>query len=220
MHWKVASVLEARLIHVMNFLPHFYYAPDASIMCRDIGLVFWIHRLFMFRSQVCFMFADEDRAGSGVTNGERSDCTGVADERAEIQAIQAAVAANKRVEESALLSAINMCQNGIIVGDLWGYITHVNEVIVKMYGASDKSEFVGKHVLNFLAQEDRERAVNKSLNSITTNQGRTEAYRVLSKSGEDLLLEVTVDFIRDEQGEKIGFVDVVRDISGRRTGKS
>ncbi len=137
------------------------------------------------------------------------------DGRAEIQAIQDTVAANKRVEESALVSAINKCKDGIVVGDLWGYINHVNKVMVKMFGASDESEFVGKHVLNFLAEEDREGAVNKSLNSISTNRGRTEIYRVLSKKGEDLLLEVTVDFLRDEQGEQIGFVDVVKKISGR-----
>ena len=89
-----------------------------------------------------------------------------------------------------------------------------------MYGASDASEFVGKHVLNFLAKEDRGRAVSESLNSIATDKGRTETYRVLSKSGEELLLEVTVDFLRDEQGERIGFVDVVRDISGRRISES
>jgi PAS domain S-box-containing protein len=160
------------------------------------------------------MFTDKDRADSGIINGEKPDHTGLVDGRAEIQAIQDAVAAHKRVEESALLSAIHMCKDGIIVGDLWGYITHVNEVIVKMYGASDKSEFVGKHVLNFLTKEDRGRAVSESMNSIVTGQGRTEAYRVLSKRREELLLEVTVDFIRDEQGEKIGFVDVVRDISG------
>jgi PAS domain S-box-containing protein len=174
----------------------------------------------MRKPQDCCMFTDKDRANSGITNGEKSDRTDIADGRAEIQAIQDAVAANKMVEESALLSAIHTCKNGIIVGDLWGYITHVNEVMVKMYGASDKSEFVGKHVLNFLVKEERGRAVRESLDSIVTDQGRTEAYRVLSKRGEELLLEVTLDFIRDEQGEKIGFVDVVRDISGRRISKS
>jgi PAS domain S-box-containing protein len=166
------------------------------------------------------MFTDKDRADSGITNGEKPDHTGLVDGRTEIQAIQDAVAANKKVEESALASAIHMCKDGIIVGDLWGYITHVNEVIVKMYGASDKSEFVGKHVLNFLVKEERGRAVRESLDSIVTGQGRTEAYRVLSKRGEELLLEVTLDLLRDEQGEQIGFVDVVRNISGRRTGKS
>ena len=63
----------------------------------------------MFKSQVCCMF----RMKTGLTlvlTAERSDCTGVVDERAEIQAVQDAVVANKRVEESALQSAINMCQ--------------------------------------------------------------------------------------------------------------
>jgi PAS domain S-box-containing protein len=198
----------------------FLISPFMGDGFKILGYYFGFVSFFMFQSQVCCMFTDKDRADSGITNDEKPDCTDMADGRAEIQAIQDAVAANKRVEESALLSAIHTCKNGIIVGDLWGYITHVNEVIVKMYGASDKSEIVGKHVLNFLVKEERGRAVSESMNSIVTGQGRTEAYRVLSKRGKELLLEVTLDFIRDEEGEKIGFVDVVRDISGRRISKS
>ena len=104
---------------------------------------------------------------------------------------------------------------GVIIGDLWGYISDVNEAIVKMYGAKDKSEFIGKHVLNFVIKEDRGRAVKESLDIIAAGQGKTEKFRVLSKSGEKIPVEVTIDFLRDKQGEKIGFIDIVRNTSGR-----
>lgn len=126
-------------------------------------------------------------------------------------------ASRKTINESELFSAaIKMSVDGIIIGDLYGYITDVNEAVVRMYGASDKSEFVGKHVIEFLRMEDRARAVQDSLDSIRLGQGRTSEYRALSKSGDEIPIEVTVAFISDEHGENIGFVDIVRDISNRK----
>ncbi len=35
-------------------------------------------------------------------------------------------------------------------------------------------------------------------------------YRVVLKNGEESKIEVTTSFLRDQEGEKIGFIDVVR----------
>jgi len=124
---------------------------------------------------------------------------------------QDAEGSQKAADESELFSAaLKMSSDGVIVGDLYGYITDVNDTIVKMLGASDKSEFVGKHVLNFTVKSDKKRAVNDSLNMLMSNQGRKSEYRVLTKSGKEIPVEVTTSFIRDENGEKIGFVDIIR----------
>ena len=52
--------------------------------------------------------------------------------------------------------------------------------------------------------------------SLKTGQGKTSEYRALTKSGEEVPIEVTIALIRDENGEKIGFVDIVRNISNRK----
>jgi two-component system NtrC family sensor kinase len=103
--------------------------------------------------------------------------------------------------------------NGIIVGDLYGYISDVNESIVKMYGASDKSEIVGKHYLEFLVKGERGQAVQRSIAAIINNQELNDEYRVRLKNGEEMKIEVATSFLRDQNGEKIGFIDVVRKIS-------
>ncbi|MCW4009647.1 MAG: PAS domain-containing protein [Candidatus Bathyarchaeota archaeon] len=101
-------------------------------------------------------------------------------------------------------------EEGIIVGDLWGYIHDVNEVVVKIFGAADKSEFVGKHVLDFVVKEERSRAVQESLDTIVSNQNTTKEHRVRIKSGKEIRVEVTINLLRDKQGEQIGFVDVIK----------
>ena len=148
------------------------------------------------------MLSDKDKPQSRVVDKKKSDCTSAINEIAEF-------------EDTQEIAAFKSAKDGIIIGDLWGYISDVNEAIVKMYGATDKSEFIGKHVLEFLVKEERRQAVQDSLDSIMTNKGKTQKYRALSKSGEMLSIEVTTTFMKDKQGERIGFIDIVRKIPGR-----
>ena len=159
------------------------------------------------------------KRGSGhITIEEKQvDCVGNKDGKAKTKVAQEAEFSQKAARELELFSAaVKMSLDGIVIGDLNGYITEVNDAIVKMYGAAEKSEFVGKHVLEFLVESDRERALRDSLDSILLGQGKTSEYRALSKSGEEVPVEVTVAFIRDENGENIGFVDIIRNISNRK----
>jgi PAS domain S-box-containing protein len=110
------------------------------------------------------------------------------------------------LEESTLE---NNAAEGVIIGDLWGYISDVNQVIVNMYGAKDKSEFIGKNVLEFLVKEERDRAVKSSLDSIATEKAKTHQYRVQLKDGKQITVEVTSDFLRNKQGDIIGLIEIM-----------
>jgi PAS domain S-box-containing protein len=117
------------------------------------------------------------------------------------------------VNASEAASILKDREHGVIIGNLWGYISDVNKPIIEMYRANSKSEFIGKHVLNFLVKEEKERAVLNSLDSIRNDKGRIQTYRVYLKNGEAALLEVKTFFIRNKKGEKTGFVDIIRRIS-------
>jgi two-component system, NtrC family, sensor kinase len=116
------------------------------------------------------------------------------------------------INESAL-SFSEYANEGIVIGDLYGYISDVNEAIVRMFGAADKTEIVGKHILQFIVKEEKSRAIQNSLASITSDQGMSQEYRVHLMNGEEVTLEVTTTFLRDEYGEKIGFVNIIRRVS-------
>lgn len=120
---------------------------------------------------------------------------------------------NGRLEfeiDQDLFASSKNAGDGILVGDLYGYISDVNELIVNIYGANDKSEFIGKHYLEFLVKEERSLAVQRSITAIMNNQNMSNEYRVVLKNGEEAKIEVTTSFLRDQEGEKIGFIDVVR----------
>ncbi len=107
-------------------------------------------------------------------------------------------------------SAMNEFSDAAIARDIYGYIIDVNKAAIEMYGATDKSDFLGKNILNFAAKNDKGRAANDALKMITSNQGNKSRYHALTKSGEEIQVEITTSIIRDADGEKIGFVNVIK----------
>ena len=116
----------------------------------------------------------------------------------------------------ALSTVLRLSQDGLVIGDLDGYIVEVNEAILKINGSTSKEDFVGKHVTDFLVVEDRDRAASESFNVIVSGAPRISEYRAISKSGREIPVEVRTEIIVDEYGEKIGFIDVIRDLSTNR----
>ena len=102
----------------------------------------------------------------------------------------------------------------MVVVDLYGYIIDVNDSVLEMFGAADKSEVVGKHVFNFTSKKDRKRAADDSMRILMTGKGSKNQYHALTKSGQEVLIEVTTEFIKDENGEKIGFVHTFKPLNG------
>lgn len=114
------------------------------------------------------------------------------------------------VSRKEALELLKDDENAVLIGNLWGYITNVNKNAVKFFGAKNKSEFIGKHVVNFLVEEERERAVKNSINSIAKNKGIKQTYKIRLKNGETIDLEVQTMLITNEKGEQTGFVDIIK----------
>jgi two-component system, NtrC family, sensor kinase len=117
------------------------------------------------------------------------------------------------LEESEVIASFQNNPEAVIIGDLWGYISDVNQAVVELFGVKNKSEIIGKHVLNFVAKDDRARAVTNSLDAIQGSKSKTDKYRAVLKNGTELLLDVRTAFIIDKQGQKIGFIDFIKPIS-------
>jgi PAS domain-containing protein len=57
-----------------------------------------------------------------------------------------------------LSNAVKMPIDSIVITDLNTNILDVNEATLKMYGAGDKSELIGKNVFELIASEDHKKA--------------------------------------------------------------
>jgi PAS domain S-box-containing protein len=135
-----------------------------------------------------------------------------------IEVIHRDITERKKAEEELrrFSTAVRTSLDGIITGDLNGNITDVNDAVLRMYGDSNKGDLIGKNVLDFVVEGDRTRALRDSMESMKTGQGKTIEYRALTKNGTEIPIEITTAITRDEQGEPIGFVDIVRNMSERK----
>jgi PAS domain S-box-containing protein len=120
-------------------------------------------------------------------------------------------------DEQRLFSlAMELSFDGVVIGDVDGYITYVNDAALKMFGTVDKKEALGKHVIEFVAEQDRAKVVQISLSSCLTKKGMVNEFFALKKTGEDFPVEVTTAPITSSDGKQIGFIDILRDITGRK----
>ncbi len=117
------------------------------------------------------------------------------------------VTAHKQDEERLLrLSmAVRGANDSIVLTDLRGVITDVNEAAIALWGERDA--LVGRNALDLIAPEDR-----GLLEALRTETLESEECRIITQSGELVPVEVSVAAIKGADGAPLGFVGIARDI--------
>ena len=123
----------------------------------------------------------------------------------------------KQVEEESirLSNAVRMSTESIVLVDLNGNITDVNDASLKMYGADAKSALVGRSAFDLIDPKEREEAMATMKEVLKTGYVRNHEYRVITKDGSRVPVEMSVSIMKGADGEPIGFVGVTRDITER-----
>ncbi len=125
----------------------------------------------------------------------------------------------RRDEDSFLYGAIlNASPDGIAISDLRGEILLVSSSVVKLFGIGAE-EAKGRHILDFIVAEDRERAdtnIRLMLGGVMTGPAE---YGGTRGDGSALRIEVNAELIRDAEGRPIKIVYIVRDVAGRKAGE-
>jgi len=117
-------------------------------------------------------------------------------------------------EIKKLAGAVKASTDSIVISDLEGRITDVNEATLKMYGTGNKEDLVGKSSFDLIAPEDRERAIAGMQEALEKGYAKGQGY-VVTKDGSRLLVEMSVSIMKGVDGEPIGFVGIIRDITER-----
>ena len=122
-------------------------------------------------------------------------------------------------ESIRLSNAVRMSTESIVLADLEGTITDVNEATLKMYGTDDKTDLIGTSSFELIAPEDREEAMAAMQEVIDKGYLKDQEYHVVTKDGIEVPVEMSVSIMRGVDGEPIGFVEVTRDITERKQAK-
>lgn len=118
------------------------------------------------------------------------------------------------IKNDLFTRAVEISFDAIVMGEINGVITYVNEAASRMFGYS-KGDLIGKHVLEFVAANDQEKALKLSLKSIETGQSYLSRFTVIREDKTELPIEVTASVINDENGKATGFIDILRSLEER-----
>ena len=123
----------------------------------------------------------------------------------------------ERTKEIKKLSdAVKASTESIVISDLEGKITDVNEATLRMYGTGNKEDLVGKSSFDLIAPEDREKAVAAMEEVLEKGYVKDREYHVITKDGSKLPVEMSVSIMKGMDGEPIGFVGITMNITERK----
>ena len=121
-----------------------------------------------------------------------------------------------RPTESDYRKVFEDCPVGLVLVDLEGHISNVNDVMSHFLGFA-KAELVGSRLASFLHPEEREDAAARASE---LNRGAVPGYRVerrfLNKAGEVVVGNVTASLVFGENLSPLFGVRVVEDVTSRK----
>ncbi len=125
---------------------------------------------------------------------------------------------NKMVKESENLyrTLLNASPEGIIIMDTKGRITEISDIILELFGAKNKNEFIGVLFYQFIPADELKKI--KDILNRTLLEGLVQDVEfVLTRRDETpFICEVSTTLIQEIDGRPKAFMAILRDISLRK----
>jgi diguanylate cyclase (GGDEF)-like protein/PAS domain S-box-containing protein/putative nucleotidyltransferase with HDIG domain len=118
-------------------------------------------------------------------------------------------------EEKLRLTFASMA-DGVVVTDIEGKMTDVNEAQLRMFGFKEKSELIGKGGFDFLAVRDRGRALADMFKVYEQGFNTGAVYTVVDNNGREFECELSTAMLHDATGKPNGTVTIMRDVTERK----
>src|SRR5439155_1600265 len=106
--------------------------------------------------------------------------------------------------------------DAIMVTDLNGRVLMCNQPAAAHHGAEGPEAMLGLSGFDFVAPEDRERAVENARRTLETGGVRNVEYTLVRRDGSRIPAELSASLIRDPQGQPRAFIAVVRNVAERK----
>jgi two-component system, NarL family, sensor histidine kinase UhpB len=120
-----------------------------------------------------------------------------------------------REEEAKYRTLVETSPDTVILADLQGNVTFASHGILELYGSERVEDFIGRHPLEFIVEEDHERFEANLKKTLEEGVGRGREYTFIKNDGSRFPGEVSAAVIRDVADRPTAFVAIVRDITER-----
>lgn len=121
-----------------------------------------------------------------------------------------------RTSEEKLRRIFESVTDGIVITDLDGNIIEVNEKGIELGGHRSKNELIGKNSIESIASYDQERALDNMMELFEKKVVGTAEFNLLKADGSEYPTEISANVLKDDLGNPVGFVSVIRDITERK----
>ncbi len=129
----------------------------------------------------------------------------------------------KRKNETALMESerlyqtlLNASPEGIIIMDTNGRITEISDIILEIFGAENKEEFLGKHFFDFLPADGIKKM--KAILHKTQTEGLVQNVEfILHRLNQSqFICEISTTLIQESDGTPKAFMTIIHDVSQRK----
>ncbi len=119
------------------------------------------------------------------------------------------------IQKSSMLyqSILELSPDDVTITDLTGSITMVSAASMGMFGYQRVEEQIGRNVIEFVAPEDRERAMGNFKRVLTEGHSGLEVYKAVRADGSTFTINVNGKILPNGTGEPTSIIFVVRDIT-------
>ena len=120
-----------------------------------------------------------------------------------------------RYHEQLFYTLAQTCPDGITLTDLTGRVLRSNKQAALLFGYASDHEMCqdGINAFDYVVQADRARAYENMYNLLHQGEIRAQTYRIQTKNGHTLPVELSASLVKDDQGHPKAFISVIRDIS-------
>lgn len=118
--------------------------------------------------------------------------------------------------ENLYRTLVETHQDGLSIMDLKGKILYCNQKKVKMFGYDNPDQIIGKNGFDLLAQEERKRGTEELQKIFQQGILVNLEFTALRKDGSNFPAEFSASLLRDEKGQPVQIVDIMRDITERK----
>ncbi len=118
--------------------------------------------------------------------------------------------------EALYRAIIQASYDDITLSDMEGNVTMVSPSGLSMFRYEKEEDVLGRKVTDFVIPAEHERVSQELTRMKEMNSSQRGEYRGVRSDGSLFDFEVTNNFIRDENGQSIGMVSLLRDITERK----
>jgi len=121
-----------------------------------------------------------------------------------------------RQSQEQLQTMFESMTDGILVIDLNGVITEVNQRAVEMHGYKSKGELFGKSASKLVAPRDHERITANMQQALKRGKIKNMEYTLLKADGTEFPGELSTSALKDTSSKPVGHITIARDITERK----